>query len=195
MGPDGVAREVQLTRSEIDRRVRELQAKGITDTRYYGSSGLIVPDGPPHIDRLRPGDVIPGTGDPYVTAAIEEEKRRVEMERMRQEQLEQERRIKELEKKLALEKKKKNQTPKTRRPGRRHPFRSRGRGRRPTQSVNPASANRPPPPPPPPQPKPTQKPRGFLQRLIAQGRKNVGAFMDRLNSNSRPGLRGGIFFG
>lgn len=189
VGPDGVPREVQMTRAEIDRRLRDLQSKGITDTRYYGSSGLLVPDRPPNVGQLRPGEVIPGSElDPW---AVAEETRRQELERLRLEKLEQERRIKELEKKLANDKEK----TKPRRLG--NSMRRNNRRRKPFKRPNtrrnlglwkevPVKA-------PPPQENNNKRP-GLLRRLINNGRKNLNRFMDNIQ-NKTPRRRGLIVLG
>lgn len=195
VGPDGVPREVQMTRAEIDRRLRDLQSKGITDTRYYGSSGLLVPDRPPNVGQLRPGEVIPGSElDPW---AVAEETRRQEVERLRLEKLEQERRIKELEEKLAKEKVKDKNENKPRRPGnsmrrnnrRRKPFSfNRPNTRRNLGVGKEAPVNAPPPR------ENNNKRPGLIRRLINNGRNNLNRFMDNIQ-NKTPRRRGLILVG
>lgn len=187
-----------MTRAEIDRRLRDLQSKGITDTRYYGSSGLLVPETPPYVGQLRPGDVVPGSGlDPWLIA---EEKRIQEVERLRREKLEQERRLKELEKKLAKEKANNKRKNKPRRPGnskrrnnrrnnrRRRPSFNRPNTRRNLGVAKEAPVNRPPP-----QENSNKRP-GLLRRLINKGRNNMNRFMDNIK-NKTPRRRGIIFVG
>lgn len=126
-----MAREVQLTRAEVERRIRDAEARGITGNIYKDAYGIvrvntrkvtgdgvrrpgeIIPD--TGRGRLRPGEILPDTLDPWVERSFEEQKRRLELERLRKEQLEQEKRIKQLERRLANEKarnKKKNRNKK-----------------------------------------------------------------------------------
>jgi hypothetical protein len=53
---------------------------------------------------LRPGELFPETKDPWVERSFEEQRRQIEVEKLRKQQREQERRIKELERRLAKEK-------------------------------------------------------------------------------------------
>lgn len=186
VGPDGVPREVQMTRAEIDRRLRDLQSKGITDTRYYGSSGLLVPDKPPNVGQLRPGEVIPGSElDPRVVAAVAEEKRRQELEMLRQAKIEQEKRIKALEEKLAKEKAKDKTKNKPSNPWKnRRPF-NRPNTRRNLGIGKEAPVNKPP------HQENRNKRPGLIRRLINRGRKNLGTFMDKIKN--RPPRRRGLF--